>query len=217
MGIFCFAQARVGFKIGASGGFNYAFIKDKYYSDVNKGMASFDVGVPMEIRLTKRFAIQPEIHFTQKGFSLNYYGISGIEKVLRKRNFIEIPILFKFVVPVSEKLSMSLFSGVSTGYALTNSQKTKFSDGTKKTEKFPFDTNVDDDNMAYNKVDVSIPIGFDFQYKISDKIALFTDMRFNLDMTNNIKYKVKPSPTPSYKYRNFIISMGMNFILKEKE
>ncbi len=210
-----FAFAKAGFKIGVGAGVNVCKIKQKYYSDRNSNMVGFDVAIPMEIKISQYFAIQPEIHFLQKGFSLKAYGIGGIEKEFRRRNFIEFPILLKGLYTIKEKSTLSFFTGVGVGYALSNKQVLKFSDGHKETNKLPFDTDISD-GTAYNKIDVTIPIGFGYEYKLNDKISIYTDMRWNLDITNNIKYLNKTSTTPYYKYRNFIFSVGIFYIAKSK-
>lgn len=209
-------QAGVGFKIGVGVGLSVAKIKDKYYSDRNKSMLAYDVAIPMEIKVSKYFAIQPEIHFIQKGFALENYGMSGVDKIFRRRNYIEFPVLLKGIMPIGDKTYLTLYTGAGVGYALTNKQVLKLSAGGKEKEKFPFDTNVEDDNIAYNKLDVIIPFGMGFERELTDKISFYTDLRWHFDVTNNIRYNVKPDPTPSYKYRNFIFSIGCNFIAKQK-
>ena len=208
--------ANAGFKIGAGVGISAAKIKEKFYSDRNKNMLAFDVAIPMEIKVARYFAIQPEIHFIQKGFSLNYDGVGGINKIYRRRNYIEVPVNFKFIYPFKNKSSVNAYIGVGFGYALTNKQITKFENGEKQSEKFPYDNNLDDDNIAYRRYDIILPIGFGYEYKINDKFAVYADLRWSLDVNNNIQYKNKPDPTPSYFYRNFIFSLGMYFIAKER-
>lgn len=208
---------KAGVKIGAGVGFNACKIKEKYYSDRNSNMIGYDVAIPMEIKLARYFALQPEIHFMQKGFSLNNYGVGGVNKEFRKRNFIEFPILLKALFSFRNRSTVNFYTGVGVGYALTNQQVLKYTDGHKEKNKLPFDTNVDDDGLAYNKLDVTVPIGFGYEFKLNEKLAIYTDLRWNLDVTNNIKYKVKPSPEPYYKYRNFIFSVGIFYIAKSRE
>ncbi len=212
--LLCFSKA--GFKIGVGAGLNISKIKDNYYSDINDKILAMDAAIPMEIKLSKYFAIQPEIHIIEKGFSLKYYGLNGINKVFRRRFYFEVPVNFKVVIPIKEKSFVNAYLGVGFGYALTNRQITKYEDGTKKGEKFPYDNNVDDDNIAYRRYDIILPIGIGYEYKISNKISIYADMRCSLDMNNNIRYKIKPDPTPRYYYRNFIFSLGMFFIAKDK-
>lgn len=212
-----FARSKAAFKIGLGAGVNFAKIKEKYYSDINKGIVAFDASIPMEIRVAKYFALQPEIHFIQKGFSLNYDGVGGVDKVYRRRIYAQIPLNFKLIIPVQDKVSLNAYLGFGVGYALTNQQITKYTDGTKKKETFPYDNNVNDDNLAYRRYDLCMPIGFGADVKVSEKITFFTDIRFDLDLNNNIQYKVIPSPTPQYYYRNIVVSMGIFFITNHKK
>lgn len=214
--IFTIGYSKGGFKIGVGAGLNVCKIKERNYSDRNSSMIGYDVAIPMEIKVAKYFAIQPEIHFIQKGFSLSSYMID-VSTEYRKRNFIEFPILFKALFTIKEKNTLSFFTGVGVGYAMANVQFLKYIDGHKKRNKLPFDTNIDDDGIAYNKLDITVPVGFGYEYKINDKLALYTDLRWNLDVNNNIKYKVKPSPEPYYKYRNFIFSVGLFYIAKSRD
>ncbi len=209
--------AKAGFKIGIGAGLNVAKIKEKYYSDINSNMIAFDVAVPMEIKVSKYFAIQPELHLIQKGFSLKYYGIGGVDKIFRRRNYFEVPINFKFVFPIKDKSFVNFYTGIGFGYALTNKQITKYENSEKQKEKFPYDNNVDDDNLAYRRYDIVIPIGFGYEFKLNDKISLYTDLRWNIDANNNIRYKTKPDPVPRYAYRNFLFSIGMFYIAKDKD
>lgn len=211
-----FSYSKAGFKIGVGAGVNLCKIKDKYYSDINDKMVGFDAAIPMEIKVSKYFAIQPEIHFMEKGFSLKYYGVGNVDKLFRRRIYAEVPINFKLVVPIKGKSFVNAYIGISAGYALTNKQVTKFSDGKKKSETFPYDNNVNDDNIAYRRYDLSLPLGLGYEYKVSSKVSIYADLRYIFDFNNNIRYKTTPDPTPQYYYRNFVFSMGMFFIAKDK-
>lgn len=216
--LFCAVSgySKAGFKIGLGAGVNVCKIKDKYYSDINDRMVAYDVSIPMEIKVSKYFAIQPEVHFIQKGFSLKYYGINDISKIFRRRDYIEMPVNFKVIFPIRDKSFVNAYIGVGAGYALSNRQITKYENGDRKTDKFPYDNNVDDDNIAYRRFDIILPIGFGYEYRLNNKISIFADLRWSLDVNNNIRYKVKPDPMPRYMYRNFIFSIGLNFIAKDK-
>ena len=208
--------SKPGFKIGISGGYCLDKIKEKNYSDREKRMSAFDVAIPMEIKISDYFAIQPEVHFIQKGFGIDMYGIGGVETQYKRRIYAEVHILFKGIFDFKEKSSINFYTGIGVGVAITNKIVQKNTDGSKTKENYPYDNNVDDDNQAYRRYDIVIPIGFGYEYRIADRLSFFTDIRYNMDVNNNIRYKVKPSPTPKYKYRNFILSVGFNFIAKER-
>lgn len=205
--------AKVGFRIGAGVGLNIAHIKEKGYSSFDKPMLAFDVDIPMEIMVSRHFSIQPEIHLIQKGFMLKYDGVGGIEKQWRRRNFIEFPILFKGAFQPTDNSAFGIYCGVGIGYALTNKQITKYTDGSKAKEKFPYDTNLDD-GIAYNRLDVTMPIGIDYHIDVKEQLGLFVDMRYNVDLSRNIKYRPKDNSAANYYYRNFVITMGFSFRTK---
>lgn len=107
---------QINIDLGARGGFSLNGVSINGQVDTSSTTTLFtgSVDFALEIGLGERFAIQPEIGFTQKGYRL------GQDEVLLGENFYSekltyrtIPILLKYAFQVEEKGKISLLLGPS--------------------------------------------------------------------------------------------------------
>lgn len=109
-------HSQINIDLGARGGFslNGVSINGNVDTSSTTTLFSGSVDFALEIGLGKRFAIQPEIGFTKKGYRL------GQDEVLLGENFYSeklsyrtIPILLKYAFQVEERGKISLLVGPS--------------------------------------------------------------------------------------------------------
>jgi len=108
---------------GFLGGLNISQISgaDAYRSrDTNLGV---HVGLLMQIPLKQSLLFQPELLYTQKGYSFQYINDAGNDvKTDDRYAYAEIPLLFKLNVPIDE-VRIQPYAGMSLGLLLSAKSK----------------------------------------------------------------------------------------------
>lgn len=104
------AQTRLGFK----GGVNFAnvTISSSGFSISPGSITSFHVGGVLESRLSDRIVVQPNLLFSQKGYSAEVSGFSSTKATL---NYLELPV--NFLYEASDYFTIG--GGPYLGYALS--------------------------------------------------------------------------------------------------
>jgi hypothetical protein len=126
--------------LGVKGGLNLATFygedTEGYYDDrvMKPGMV---IGAALGLKLADMFAIQPEVLYSQKGYAMSG-EIMGVEyKGAYKMDYIEIPVLLKFLIPAGP-VTPNLFAGPALGlraavggYDEVDGDREEFDDDTK--------------------------------------------------------------------------------------
>ncbi|MCB9070111.1 MAG: PorT family protein [Calditrichae bacterium] len=93
------SKAQPTFVKGVKAGLNIATIGGDDISDVDS-RTGFAAGLFGEIGIDKMFAIQPEVYYSMQG-AKSKEDINGTTvDVTMKLDYIQIPVLFKFIIPV---------------------------------------------------------------------------------------------------------------------
>lgn len=124
---------------GIRAGTNLAKIRssDKDLLEGNKTSAGILVSVPLEFGIARKFAIQVEPSFIQKGFknSLSETNNSNTytSKMRMTTNYLELPVLAKFKFG-SSKMAFNALLGPSLGYAASGRIKSTYTINGKTTD-----------------------------------------------------------------------------------
>jgi Outer membrane protein beta-barrel domain len=129
-------------RFGVKGGVNLASISTSDKTVSTSSALGFHGGIVLDAPLSESISIQPNLLFSQKGFSLDASGISS--KVTF--NYIEVPVNFLF----NATDALTIGAGPFLGYALSASAKTTFNGQTQTTD-------VDFDNKS-QRVDYGLNI-----------------------------------------------------------
>jgi hypothetical protein len=129
-------------RFGVKGGLNLASISTSDKTVPTSSALGFHGGIVLDAPLSESISIQPNLLFSQKGFSLDASGISS--KVTF--NYIEIPVNFLY----NATDALTIGAGPFLGYALSASAKTTFNGQTQTTD-------VDFDNKS-QRVDYGLNI-----------------------------------------------------------
>ncbi len=125
------SSAQVG--IGIKGGVNFANVGGADAAPNSKTLIGFAAGGYLEISLPVLFTIQPEVLYSQKGFIADE-NISGTNvKVTGSLNYLEIPVLVKFSLPVPV-VKPSLYAGPAMGILLSAKAKAEASGQSSETD-----------------------------------------------------------------------------------
>lgn len=214
--------------IGVRAGVNLANYKFTFGSSTpTSDQPNFDnvtlltVGVPIEMTISKNFAVQAEINFVQKGFgttisSINSSGstsfsFSSDSKIIV--NWLEIPILAKAKFGAAEGVGGALFFGPSLGYGLSGKSKSKSTttiNGVTTSSTNNETLNFKDDE--HSRLDVGLNLGGELTYG-----GLFLDVRYQLGVTNMITGDTSGSSNDDVKAttRGLALSVGYRLPLSK--
>ncbi|MBN2070031.1 MAG: PorT family protein [Candidatus Krumholzibacteriota bacterium] len=217
------AAAAEGISFGVKGGMAVAGITDvpKFLDeDINwKGKARTGMagGVYMKYPVAGSFIFQPELLFVMKGFKAEYEEEEGTIDMEGKFNYIEIPLIARFSIPLEGAFRPWFCFGPSIGFNMSDKVDMKIH-GTG----YRFNINVDADK-AMNKTDFSIVLGGGFEYDIGST-ALTFDIRYEHGLTKligggDVTYEVvewedemtEEIDEQKGKNKAFILMVGMAF------
>ncbi len=109
-------------KFGVKGGLNFANVLDKTnnrtYSDDYKSKIGFNLGVTAEYSISEKFAIEPGLLFSTKGYKLEDSGITGSINL----NYLEVPINAIYKIEFSNA-KILIIAGPYLGYAISGKMK----------------------------------------------------------------------------------------------
>ncbi len=189
--MFSFFPLQAQWEVGGLTGFNVASIS------VNPGSSSedyssrmgFGIGLVADRPLTEQLYLHAEPMFLQKGSKLETSNFTGKYKV----NYIEIPVMFKYVFQNSASFIPYAMAGPSFG--LLTSAKLDIKDGGEQDEK---------DNT--NSFDFGVGFGGGVTYPYENK-TFFAEIRYVLGLTNINK----ESDESTVKNRGLQVFVGVTF------
>ncbi|MCB6229727.1 porin family protein [Flavobacterium psychrophilum] len=195
---FGFANAQE-VKFGAKAALDVSTLSDSE----SKALIGFQVGGFAEIKLTDKFALQPELLFSTQGGkfedSENYYGFNTTTKVTTRLNYINLPIMAKYFA--TEKLSFEF--GPQVGFLVSaNSKIENSSTFMGKTETTNRDVDVKS-SVTSTTFGLNVGAGFDVTKNIN------VGLRYNLGLTKVNKNSI--SGESDTKNNVFSLSLGYKF------
>lgn len=187
-------------KYGVKGGLNVSsFSGDNDGMDL-KSRVGFNIGGFVEVKLSEKFAIQPEVLYSQQGTKFKLSGIlfSNDEPFKAETKFnlsyINVPVMFKYYA--IEKLFIE--AGPQIGFLISAKSKTKVT-GFDQTEEL-------DTKDMYNTIDFGLNFGagYDFTQNIS------LGARYNLGLANIAKTEAGDDG----KLHNGVFSLSVGYKFK---
>ncbi len=200
---FGFANAQE-VKFGAKAGLNMANVNtsgDGSEGDDYKSIIGFHVGGFAEIKISDKFAFQPELLFSTQGAKSEYsesaggYTSSGETKT--KLSYLNIPLMAKYFV--AEKFSLEL--GPQIGFLMSadqDSDSTVTGPGINDSESTSTDIK---DDMKSIDFGLNFGAGYDFTENLS------AGLRYNLGLSNTADYE----NMGSYKAKNSVLSLSVGY------
>lgn len=173
-GAYNFLNAQVG--LGIRGGVNFAKAELEEKSEGNWVTTETDfiprlnIGLLVEIPVSGKFAVQPEVNLIQKGYKTSVDNGATYE-LKNFMNYLEVPVLFKGKFG-GEKLRFNVLAGPTFGYAL---------DGKIKIEDE--ETDIDFDESELKRTEIGALLGVGMSYTAGPG-AIFLDARLGWGITN---------------------------------
>jgi len=178
-------------EVGGLFGFNVASISVNPGSDSEdySSRLGFGIGLVADRQLTDRIYLHAEPMFLQKGSKLKTSNFTAVVKL----NYIEFPIMFKYIFQISDSWIPYAMAGPSIG--LLTTAKFDISDGGEQDEK---------DNT--NTFDFGLGFGGGVSYPHNDK-TFFAETRYVLGLTN----VNSESDESTVKNRGLQVFVGVTF------
>ncbi|MRJ10338.1 PorT family protein [Ornithobacterium rhinotracheale] len=189
------AQSMESLQIGARAGYNYSTLRGDTANDVDtKGLSGYHVGMFVEVPVTERFSIQPEVQYSTQGAKWEI----GKEDLKLKTQYINVPVLAKVYVADGFNLQAGPQFGFKTG------------------AEFEYDSKL----FGNQKVDLEDSVsGFDFGlvfgagYKTP--VGLTIDARYDLGLTNVFDKDSKSLGTANISgdsdFKNGVFTVGLGY------
>ncbi|MCK0200358.1 porin family protein [Ornithobacterium rhinotracheale] len=191
------AQSMESLQIGARAGYNYSTLRGDTAKDTDvKGLSGYNVGLFVEVPVTERFSIQPEVQYSTQG--AKWEGkLLGDSKL--KLQYINVPVLAKVYVADGFNIQAGPQFGFKTGADWEYDSKL-FNNTTK--------VNLDD---AVSGFDFGLVFGAGYK----TPIGLTIDARYDLGLTNvfdkdNESFKTI-SVSNDNDFKNGVFSIGLGY------
>lgn len=204
-----FAQSSVGLR----GGFSISTVKNFPIEGV-EGTPEDELvfgnynAIYLEIGLSERFAIQPEVNYVQKGGKVSPSGSDAFFLKV-KMDYLEAPILAKLRLG-DGPFRGYLIAGPSFGYAL-NGKVTFKADGAILKDKIDFDNSYGLDGRKDNRFDISAIGGGGIQYQIG-RGSIVLDARVALDLNDYNRFEgAKPYGHDATRWQGLAVSLGYQY------
>jgi hypothetical protein len=190
-------------KFGLRGGLNIANQSNTSLSGLaqtnSSSIIGFNFGGYVEIELSNKISIQPELLFSLQGgklSSVEYLRLDPMDpgeyvnvETVDKLSYINIPVMFKY--NVTDKFTLEL--GPQLGILISSNRNTSFYGPTYSANSSRNSTDI------YSTIDYGINLGA--EYNISDNIAV--GIRYNIGVNNIGKY--------STEIKNNVFSISTNY------
>ncbi|WP_291145937.1 porin family protein [Flavobacterium sp. UBA7680] len=188
-------------KVGLKAGLNISTLTCDESELNSSSKTGFTAGAMVEIPLTKRFSLQPELLYSQQGTKHSFSDKDVINSNYNgtiELNYLNIPVMLKYFV----LNGLSLQAGPQLGILFK--AKNKYEDnflGYRNKESF--------DLSDYSSgIDASVNFGLGYQFK--DKF--YTDLRYNISYSNVFKESdVNRFINNDMKNRVFQVTIGYFF------
>lgn len=163
--------------------------------------SEFIVGAFISVDLFRILAVQPEVYYVTKGVN----GTEGDEFSEYKFSYLEIPLLFKFKIPIVSDIKPVVFAGPYAAFNLS-AKEIQTENGVKE------ETDLED---FVKKMDYGLVIGAGIEYTLKFG-KLILDVRYTLGLVNMMQYlDIITSGVMDdddwFKTRSFTIMIGLAF------
>lgn len=182
-------------QIGPKAGVNFANLggdeADDLFGESTNSRTGFNGGLFFMYQFNKMFAIQPEGYYTMKGATAD---IMGADFTLML-DYIEIPLLFKFLIPVEgSSIKPAIYAGPSVGFNTTAKLKGEYQ-GESEEEDVKDNVESTEFCLAFGGslgfmvgnnevgIDVRYSLGLSSWFKMADMDEEFNE---DVDLKNNV-------------------------------
>jgi len=135
-----------------------------------------DVGLMLNLEVASGLSLQPELHYIQKGYRLDFELLGLTVDATTTYHYLEVPLLIKYSVG-QEAIKFYLNAGPSFGYAVAGQEKGEL-DGQS------VDEDIDFEDYELKRTDLSVVAGGGLAIDIGQGATLLMDARYIYGLTN---------------------------------
>lgn len=182
------------------------------YSEAYGYITGAQFGAVVNIGLSDRFSIQPELLYSQKGHKVRSYFIEDDDledmRAKLRMNYLEVPVLAKLSFG-NKKLQFFLTAGPSVGYWVSGRSEWAYA-GLEENKAYVFRKDYKH-GLKENRLDVGANVGFGVAYPLgTGKLNL--DVRYGLGLSDISKYEDdRPDHITKDGHRTFGVSVAYLF------
>lgn len=191
-------------KFGAKVGVNFASITGDMTEDLS-GLTGFHIGGYVDIPVSEKFSVQPELQFSTQGAEENFEDEFEKEEGKIKLNYLNIPVMAKF--KVAEGFSVQ--AGPQIGFLLSAKNEYSFTD--KVDPGFGNDESGEEDIKDFIK-STDFGINFGLGYEMAS--GLNFSARYNLGLSNIYDFDNDVDPDfgiGEIKNQNSVIQLSVGY------
>ena len=194
-------------KYGIKLGLNSSSVKMDHdeFSDLSS-LYGFTIGGFASFQTGSNMIIQPEILYSSKGFHNDYYEDYGeyeyTEKDDWRYSYIEIPVLFKYILPAGS-VCFTPYVGPGLGISLGGKGKYDLEEYDYWEDEYYYDSGTDDLDDVLEDTEFSINLGSDIVF--SDRFS--AELRYNIGLTDAFKGEFGDYFHP----KNRVLILGINY------
>jgi len=159
-------------KLGAKAGVNFAKLTGDDVEDAD-GRTGFHLGVLAEIPFSERWAIQPEILYSQQGLQAKQDFIDGEIETKLKLDYINVPIMAKYYITDG----LSAEAGTQFGFRAKAEQEIEVTGGSGDGNEIEGTNDVKDSISGFDA-----GVGGGLAYRLDN--GLFLQARYIIGLTN---------------------------------
>ena len=178
-----------------------------------KPKIGFVGGVYSTIVLTNWFALQPELLFSMQGIKWAYSEPNYEDHLIFKLNYIQLPVLLKFYIPMAGNVKPNLFAGPYAAYNISSKYEIwveEFGSTTVDIERdIDEDWTWDGSPIETRKFDYGAVFGIGVDFIVFGDKQLTVDTRFSLGLANF--FKTEPAEKPDIKNATISAMVGFGF------
>ena len=176
-------------KVGITGGLNVANQVSSYNGSYSTGtIAGFNAGLYLDVPLIYPLSFEPEVLYSQKGFSAN----DGGDHFTSRQNFIDVPLLAKF--------------HLTPGFNFLIGPQLSFLSSTTNTESSGFNL-ISQDHTNYSGANTFLDGVIGVSFDLNRNVELRA--RYTIDLNATSPYG--ETFVPDYRNQVWQIGLGINF------
>ena len=157
---------------GLKAGLNIAGHRGNDTDEFHKNLTAFAFGGFITYQFHERVAVQPELLYMMRGAKWE----SGSDTWKGKYNYLEVPILFKFMIPTRGTVQPNVYVGPSFGFLLSATEEWSYDFGGQ------IDSGSEDVKDYLKSPDIALAFGVGSSVALGQGNLMF-EARYNLGLT----------------------------------
>jgi len=147
--------------------------------DLFASRSGIAIAVPIEISLSDKLAVQPELLYSQygTGLEISFFGITSKTEYIF--SYLELPVLLKYKLG-AKKFGVGIMAGPSFAFAATGEVKSTALGISETVDLFEEGVEI----LLFNRSSINFHAGLSPYFNITDNLSVFLDGRYVLGLSD---------------------------------